>query len=173
MTRPKKNKPGAGAPKGNKNSLKFKEKEDRQRLFAQLIEHLENAWDQESFAPCDWDTVQKYCKDYPEDFPADKIAQAKRRGHQIIEGLLKGIAHGKIKGNAVAAIFLAKNKIKYTDKLNVDNNLTVKDSDGIVSEVFGFLEESIRSKTTNRLGVVHEVDSSDGEAEPTTSGSGD
>jgi len=168
LTHPKKNKPGAGPPKGSKNGLKFKEKAQRQKVFKELISHLENAWDQESFEPCDWETVMKYCADFPEDFPADRIAEAKRRGHKVIEGLLKSIAQGKIAGNAPTAIFLAKNKIKYTDNYRVDSKVTIKDDTGLRDEVFALLEENIRSTTANRLPDVHKVAAADGKDEPKT-----
>lgn len=137
--------------------MKFKEKSERQRVFKLLIKHLEEAWDQDSFYECDWETVEKYCKDFPEDFPPDEIKMAKRRGHMVIEGLLKGIAKGSVAGNAPTAIFLAKNKIKYTDKLNVDSKVTIKDETGLADEVFAHLESHIRSTTANRVTKLHEV----------------
>lgn len=113
----------SGALPGNKNGLKFKTTEARAGVFKELIKHLENAFDQDSFEPCDWDTVEYYIKNFPEDFPADEIAAARRRGHKVLEKMLTGIAHGKINGNAAAAIFIVKNKLPrhYRDKTETEH----------------------------------------------------
>jgi len=127
-----------GAPLGSSNAMKFKTTEQRAELFNAILEHLSNAWDQASFEMCDWDTVERYIRDFPEDFPIDEINKSKRKGHKVIESLLRGIAQGKIQGNAPTAIFLAKNKIKYRDQVDtrVDGSISVKHSVGrIIDEI--------------------------------------
>lgn len=105
---------------GLHNKIKFKTQEERQEVFRDLIKHLENGWDWESFEHCDRITAMKYITDFPEDFPSDQVESAVRRGHKVMEGLLAGIATGKIDGNAPTAIFLAKNKIGYRDRREVE-----------------------------------------------------
>lgn len=113
---------GGGAPEGSKNHEKFKTVESKQQLFKDLIAHLEQGLDQESFIPCDWETVTRYTVQYPEIFEADAIARARRQGRQVIEKLVMSVAIGKVKGNSATVNFLAINKIGYRHRVQVDGN---------------------------------------------------
>lgn len=113
-------KPGrSGAPLENTNSVKFKTAEQRAALFKAAVEHLEQGLDRESFEPCAWATFERYCADFPEEFDAERIAQARRKGRQLIEKMLMSNALGQTKGNPATLIFLAKNKIGYRDRVQV------------------------------------------------------
>lgn len=114
---------GGGPPLGSKNHEKFKDDKSKQELFVALIEHLEAALDTASFEPCDWETVQRYCAEYPDIFNAERIGRARRRGRQVIEKMLMSSAMGKLKGAQPASIiFLAKNKINYRDKMQLSGD---------------------------------------------------
>ena len=109
----------SGPPEGNTNSMKYKTPEERRALFDAAVAHLEQGLDKQSFEPCAWATFERYCAEYPDEFDADRIAQAIRKGRQIIEKMLMSAAIGKTKGNPATLIFLAKNKIGYRDRVQV------------------------------------------------------
>jgi len=118
----------AEALKGNQNRVLFKTPVERKAMFDELIRHLENGYGQDEFVPCDWDTVESYCKKYPDEFPAQKIQQAKRRGYRLFmsEGI-KGMT-GKTKYfNATAWIFMMKNKFKWRNSVEhkIDGNMKI------------------------------------------------
>lgn len=117
MTEKKQNR--RGAPDGSKNALKFRTDAEKKELFAKAVAHLEQGLDKQSFEPCAWVTFEKYCADFPEIFDADRIAQAARKGRQVIEKLLMSNALGQTKGNPATVIFLAKNKIGYRDRVQL------------------------------------------------------
>lgn len=113
---------GGGAPIGSENAKKFKTPAERKIVFLALLKHLEHGLDQDSFEHCDWITVKTYIADYPEEFIPDDIARARRLGRQVIEKLLFNQALGKTKGQAAAAIFLAKNKLRYVDRVQLSGD---------------------------------------------------
>lgn len=109
-----------GAPLNNKNGEKFDTDAKKIKLCEQLVEHLEKGLDQRNFPPCDWDTVERYCDLYPDFFDRMRINEAIRKGREFHEANLRNIATGKnVKGNASAAIFLAKNKLGMRDRVDV------------------------------------------------------
>jgi len=127
---------GGGAPKGNQNNLKFKTPEARKEVFEELIKHLENAYDQASFGPCDWDTVESYIENFPDEFPAEDIAAAKRRGHKVLEEMLFGLARGEIQGNATTAIFVVKNKLPAHYRDRVENQVSGPNGEAVMVRIF-------------------------------------
>lgn len=153
-----------GAQPGNQNALKFKTPEERQEVCRTLIEHLENAYDWESFGPCNKQTVWFYIENYPEDFPEYEIIAAHRAGKKKIEDLLMDLGTGEnIKGNASAAIFLAKNKIGYTDKreLELTNNKKARPVDPTTDNLRAAQE--LRMKLIKGIVLEDETDDHDDE----------
>jgi hypothetical protein len=120
MTKEKQNR--RGAPTGSKNAMKFCTPESRQELYEAAIAHLERGLDRSCFIPCDWQTLEKYMIDFPDTFDADKLAQASRKGRQVIENLIMSNAIGKTKGNAATVIFIAKNKLGWRDKVQLSGD---------------------------------------------------
>ncbi len=67
------------APLGNDYAMKFKTPEERQELCRKYCLHIEQGFSDASFIECDPDTIQRYIKDYAQDFPTDLIERAKRK----------------------------------------------------------------------------------------------
>lgn len=146
-----------GAPEGNRNALKFKTAEARKEVCAALIEHLTGGYDWESFVPCNKQTIWYYIENFPDDFPEDGILEAVRKGKLKYEQILIDMADGEnTKGSAAAAIFLAKNKIGYTDKreLELTNNKKSKPLDATAANLMD--AQDLRMKLIK--GVVVEDD---------------
>lgn len=112
-----------GAPKGNQNKLKFKTSKERQKVFKDLIEHVENGLSLDCFPPCDRKTIQSYVEKFPIDFPTEKLKEAEREGRRKWEALGGSLAQGKSKGNPTAWIFNMKNRYRedWHDRSEVDH----------------------------------------------------
>lgn len=124
-----------GAPKGNNYKMKWKTSEERKRICELVCEHIASGLSQDSFPEADWDTVERYIRDFPDDFPAEKLKMAARRNRLYWE--TRGICgmNGDIPGfNATAWIFNMKNRFKdwndtrqtqLTGHLEVNNKTTI------------------------------------------------
>lgn len=130
------------APKGNDFNMKWKTKAERQEAFEAVYQHLSSGFSRSSFPLSDWDTVERYMRDFPEDFPAEKIAEAMRANALEWERIGMDGARGKIAGfNAAAWIFNMKNRFKedWRDKHDIDHqssdgSMTPKDTGAAVLE---------------------------------------
>lgn len=101
------------APKGNNFNVKWKTAAERRAACDAVCEHLASGLSKATFPLADWDTIERYCHDFPEDFPAEKVAEALRMQRLEWERLgLKGVK-GEIDGfNATAWIFNMKNRFR-------------------------------------------------------------
>jgi len=84
---------------------------------------------------CDWDTVEAYMDNHPDDFPADKLREAMRRQMLVWEKIGLEGTMGEIKGfNATSWSFNMKNRFPrdWRDKQNIDF-----DTSGTISIVIG------------------------------------
>lgn len=116
------------APKGNDYSRKWKTQEERRQAFQALCDHLESGLSKKSFPLADWDTVEAYCRDFPEDFPPEKLQEAMRRHLLVWEKIGIQGAQGKIEGfNAASWIFNMKNRFKedWRDKVEQEHSGTM------------------------------------------------
>lgn len=117
---PPKVKDASKAHPGNRHAERYNTPELRADLKTKLVAHLLEGLDQKTFGPCDWDTVERYCREYPDEFPVIEINEALRIGKQWHEKNLRDIASGRNPdGNPAAAIFLAKNKLGMRDRIDV------------------------------------------------------
>ena len=102
---------------GNKSGERFKTPEQRAELLSKLLEHLREGYHQDTFSLCDWDTVERYVKEYPDEFPSEKIGEAKREGFHKLEKFGHLGMLGKIENfNPPTWIFTMKNKLHWTDR---------------------------------------------------------
>jgi hypothetical protein len=111
------------APKGNNYKMKWKTKKERKAAFEVVCIHLKKGLSKECFPLADWDTVERYIKDFPEDFPTEKINEAMRMGQMEWELIGMNGAKGEIQGfNAASWIFNMKNRYKdnFRDKIDYD-----------------------------------------------------
>lgn len=118
--------PGA---KGNQNNKKWKTPKERQEAFEAVCQHLAAGYSKESFPLADWDTVEAYCKEFPIDFPPEKLKEAMRRQQAGWEKIGMDGARGEIEGfNATSWIFNMKNRFNWRDKQDHDINHGLQDS---------------------------------------------
>lgn len=105
------------APKGNKYKEKFKTQEERQKLCDAWCEHLQNGYSKQSFPLCDYDTIERYVKLYPADFPADRLEKAMKINRMFWEGLGIDGTKGKINNfNASSWKYNMANRFGWRDK---------------------------------------------------------
>jgi len=110
------------APKDNNYAMKWKTKKERVSACNAVRKHLESGLSQDCFIDADWDTVERYIKDFPEDFPTEKIAASKRKGRKFWEILgIKGATGVQANFNAASWIFTMKNKYGWRDKVDIDH----------------------------------------------------
>jgi hypothetical protein len=115
------------APKGNNYGKKWKTPEDRKAACAAVCEHLSKGLSKKCFPLADWDTVEAYIRDYPEDFPSEKIKEAERLNLKFWESIGVDGATGANKDfNAASWIFNMKNRFRsdWTDTTKQDVNVT-------------------------------------------------
>lgn len=112
------------APLGNTNNTKWKTSEERKAACERVCEHIMSGLSRDCFPDADWDTVERYIKEYPVDFPPEKIENAMRINRLFwektgVEGTL-----GKIQGfNATSYIFNMVNRFKEDWKNRNDTNI--------------------------------------------------
>ena len=117
------------APKGNNYRMKWKTKKEREEAFALVYDHLAAGYSKESFPYADWDTVERYCKDFPKEFPSEKLAEAMRIQRFEWESIGMDGAKGKIPGfNAASWIFNMKNRFRdeWQDRVVQQNTQELK-----------------------------------------------
>jgi hypothetical protein len=115
------------APLGNQNNKKWKTQGERQHAFKLLCEHIKAGYSRDSFPPADWDTVERYCAEFPVDFPADLLEEAFRSNRMEWERIGLQGAKGEIEGfNNPSWVFNMKNRFKaeWSDKTVVDSSVT-------------------------------------------------
>ncbi len=83
-------KKAGGAPIGNKNGIKIKDKESRQQVFKAYLSHLESGFPKEAFSysneheeTCCWKTMNKWIKENPIEFPPILIEQAMAKRYKL------------------------------------------------------------------------------------------
>lgn len=123
------------APEGNTNNLKWKTPEERREAFDHIYNHLAEGYSKESLTICDWDTVERYCQNFPVEFPTEKLREAMRHQRFTWEEIgLKG-AQGKVEGfNATSWIFNMKNRFpnEWREKQEIEQktfNVTISGDD--------------------------------------------
>lgn len=105
------------APIGNNYNMKWKTPEERKAACDLVCEHLSRGLSQDCFVPAAWKTVEWYIKEFPEDFPSEKIEAARRQGQIFWEGMGVDGAMGQIMNfNATTWIFNMKNRYSWKDK---------------------------------------------------------
>jgi len=107
----------AGAPEGNINNKKWKTAKERKAACDAVCKHLSAGYSQSTFPDADWKTVEYYMKEYPIDFPSDRVTQAKREGGFLWEKIGMTGTIGKIKNfNASSWKFNMANRLGWKDK---------------------------------------------------------
>ena len=115
------------APKGNNYNKKWKTQKERQEAFALVYEHLSSGYSKGSFPHADWDTVEAYAQEFPEDFPAEKLKEAERLGYFEWEKIGVDGTRGKIPNyNATSWIFNMKNRFNWHDRQETKHSGEIK-----------------------------------------------
>ena len=137
----------APPPKGNKLREKYKTPELRQQLFKKLLDHLRKGFPMKSFAPCDEDTVRLYIREYPREFQASMIQEAKREGMQWWMNAGRSGTVGKIKGfNSRSYQFIVSNMYGFSLKKEVETIISDRPLKDLSSEALHNIDEIIKKE---------------------------
>ena len=78
------------AKPGNKDAIKIKDKDSRQQAFQAYLLHLEAGYPKESFhfdnekgASCCWETIERYIKENPSEFPPNLMKRAMSKRYKL------------------------------------------------------------------------------------------
>ena len=115
-----------GAPLENTNTLRFKTPEQRRALCEEYCNHLKSGKSKNSFRIRP-NTMGRYLKGFPEDFPPDDIDEAVAACAAAWEEIGLGVARGQIDGNASMTIFGLKNISGWRDKVEIETRDTSTD----------------------------------------------
>ena len=135
------------APKGNNYNMKWKTPEKRQEAFEAACAHIAEGYTKECFPLADWDTVERYMRDFPEDFPSEKMDEAIRINQRRWETWGMGGVTGKIKHfNSGSWVFNMKNRFGWRDKKDVNLN----NPDGRFAPVAALTDEEVEKELERR-----------------------
>lgn len=111
------------APKGNKHREKYKTGKERREMCLKFMKHVEKGYSVDCFPECDFATIKRYMAKYPVEFESDQIAQSKRVGRRLLEGIGLTGTIGKIKGfNAKSWEFLMNNKYGWRNRQDITSD---------------------------------------------------
>ena len=118
--------PGAGAPKGNTNSERYKTSAQRQEVCRLLCMHLRKGLTRSSFGLISRQNLKRYIETYPEDFPIEQIEQAECESIARYEKALRDQID---LGDSKATMFALKNRAPedWKDKREVEQRTTITD----------------------------------------------
>lgn len=115
-----------GAPIGNTNRMRWKTPEERIKACEELCKELEEGLPKEYLDIADWDTIERYMRDFPVEFPSEKVEAAIRHGIKKIVRLGYGGMSGKVEGFVPRTWeFITQNMTHW--KLRHDNTTNNKD----------------------------------------------
>jgi hypothetical protein len=101
--------------------LKWPTAASRQKACEEFCAHVSQGYSIESFPSADRKTIRYYAEQFPEDFPADKLEEAARRGLLEWERIGKEGAKGDLaKFNASAWTFNMKNRAGWRDRTELE-----------------------------------------------------
>jgi len=110
------------AAKGHKYNLKYKTPKARKAVFQEYCAHVARGRHVHSFPPLALTSIQRYFKEYPEDFVQEEFESAKRSGENWFEDIAERAIMGEIPNfNASVFIFSLKNKYGWRDN-HVDDS---------------------------------------------------
>lgn len=112
--------------KGKKLSLKEKltkledDKKERQRICKAFCQHLEEGLSRACFAEVHIQTLERYMKAYPEDFPQEEIDLAASKGQQTWERIGKKQSTGECMGNSRSWYYNMANRYGWREKIELE-----------------------------------------------------
>lgn len=112
--------------KGKKLTLKEREekleadKNERRKLCKAFCEHLAEGLSKESFSDVHYQTIERYMKLYPEEFPQEEIQLAAVKGREYWERIGKRQANGECLGNSRTWFYNMANRFGWREKIEVE-----------------------------------------------------
>ena len=116
------------APTGNNYKMKWKTAKERKAACADLCQHLREGYDYSYYPPASRNTLDRYKKDFPEDFNTDMIDEAYREGILKLQKIGMAGMTGKIKNFGHQTYqFTMINKSKYGKNGQKENEKAEKE----------------------------------------------
>ena len=112
--------------KGKKLSLKErmekleKDKNERRKIFKELCDHVAGGKSIDCFNWLSANTIRSYLKLYPEEFVAEEMEEAYRKGKCLWEDLGMRQANGSCLGNSRTWYYNMANRYGWREKLEVE-----------------------------------------------------
>lgn len=107
------------AQEGNEKGVLFPTPEDRKKACEAYIEHIATGFSKKSFELCSPETIDKYIKNFPEDFNVHRIEAAFRVGRKVWEQRGHDLVLGKIDGNSPTWFRIMQNQYDFRDRLDI------------------------------------------------------
>ena len=106
------------------SARKWPKKLERQAACAALCDHLENGYSMKTWPEACYETIQRYIKDFPEDFCPDRISRAMRISEHFWEKIGLSGTVGKLRGfNPKSWEFIMQNRFGWRIGHNVATGL--------------------------------------------------
>lgn len=112
--------------KGKKMTVKERmakledDKNERRKLCKAFCDHLEKGFSKECFSEVTHQTVERYMKSFPQEFPAEEIEAARLRGREWWEGIGRRQANGECLGNSRTWFYNMANRYAWRERLEVE-----------------------------------------------------
>ena len=138
--------------KGKKLSLQErlerleKDKAERKKLCKSFCDHLAQGLSKDSFSEVHMQTIERYMKKYPEEFPREEIELALVKGKEMWERIGLRQANGTCLGNSRSWFYNMANRYGWREKLDVE----AEHKGEISVNVISYASQKARQDTENK-----------------------
>ncbi len=92
----------------------------RRKTFMELRKHVEAGYSMDCFGDLSDVSIEKFLKDYPEEFVMTELMESMRKGKLKWENIGERQANGSCLGNSRSWVYNMINRYKWSDRLQVE-----------------------------------------------------
>lgn len=96
------------------------DKEERKKVFKELLRHVEQGYSMDSFPSLSDTTIKKYLNTYKDEFVQEDLENAKRSGKVFWEGVGRRQANGECLGNSRSWYYNMANRYGWREKIDIE-----------------------------------------------------
>ncbi len=93
---------------------------ERRKMFKELCRHVESGYSLDCFGPISLVSIEKFLKDYPNEFVLAELEESIRKAKLKWENIGERQANGSCIGNSRSWVYNMINRYKWTDRVQVE-----------------------------------------------------